>query len=104
MGESGREAPTLASRYVKLTEDRHQQALYRLAAVGQYLYDTMGDRGSDRPAPLPLMAMEPLWEAQRLIDLAIKHGQRTRRDCLGGQLELVERVGRIAVKEKPDAV
>jgi hypothetical protein len=60
-----------AADFVKLTDDQHQQALYRLAAVGQYLYDTMaGD-----------------------ADLAIKHGQRTRRRCLGGQLDLVERRG-----------
>ena len=79
-----------------LTEDRHQQALYRLAAVTQYLYDTMnGDEDSDRstPDPLPLMAMESVREAQRLLDKAIKDGQRTRRECLGGHLELVERAG-----------
>jgi hypothetical protein len=29
-------------------------------------------------------------KAQRQIDLAIKHGQRTRRRCLGGDLKLVE--------------
>lgn len=84
------------SAYVRLTEDRHQQALYRLAAVAQYLYDTMnGDAESDRPTPdpLPQMAMEPLREAQRQIDLAIKEGQRTRRKCLGGHLDLVERLG-----------
>lgn len=82
--------------YLRLTEDRHQQALYRLAATAQYLYDTMnGDADSNRatPDPLPLMAMEPLREAQRLLDLAIKNGQRTRRQCLGGHLELVERRG-----------
>lgn len=81
------------SPYVTLTEDRHQQALYRLAAVGQYLYDTMnGDAESDRdtPDPLPQLAMEQVREAQRLIDLAIKHGQRTRRRCIGGELRLVE--------------
>lgn len=85
------------SDYVKLTEDRHQQALYRLAAVGQYLYDTMnGDAESDRdtPDPLPLMSMEKVREVQRLIDEAIKHGQRTRRECLGGQLVLQERLPR----------
>lgn len=85
-----------ATDFVKIAEDRHQQALYRLAAVAQYLYDTMnGDADSDRatPDPLPLLAMEQVREAQRLIDLAIKHGQRTRRECLGGHLELVERVG-----------
>jgi hypothetical protein len=85
-----------AADLVKLTEDRHQQALYRLAAVAQYLYDTMnGDADSDRdvPDPLPLMSMEQVREAQRLIDLAIKHGQRTRRECLGGHIELVERPG-----------
>lgn len=82
--------------YVHLTEDRHQQALYRLAAVAQYLYDTMnGDEESDRaiPDPLPPLAMEPLRGAQNLIDLAIKYGQRTRRECLGGELKLVERPG-----------
>jgi hypothetical protein len=83
-----------ATDFLHLTEDRHQQALYRLAAVGQYLYDTMnGDQESDRetPDPLPLMAMECVREAQRQIDLAIKHGQRSRRRCLGGDLRLVER-------------
>jgi hypothetical protein len=83
-----------AADFVKLTDDQHQQALYRLAAVGQYLYDTMaGDADSDRPEPMPAMAMEHVREAQRQIDLAIKHGQRTRRRCLGGQLDLVERRG-----------
>lgn len=80
--------------YIRLTDDRHQQALYRLAAVGQYLYDTMnGDADSDRdtPDPLPLIAMESVREVQRLIDKAIKDGQRTRRMCLDGHLELVER-------------
>lgn len=85
-----------ASDFVKLTEDRHQQALYRLAAVTQYLYDTMnGDDESDRdtPDPLPLLSMEKVREAQRLLDAAIKQGQRTRRECLGGHLQLVEREG-----------
>lgn len=83
-----------ASDFLHLTEDRRQQALYRLAAVGQYLYDTMaGDADSDRPEPMPAMAMECVREAQRQIDLAIKLGQRTRRECLGGHLELVERRG-----------
>lgn len=85
-----------ATDFVKITEDRHQQALYRLAAVAQYLYDTMNgdaDSGRDVPDPLPLLSMERVREAQRLIDLAIKHGQRTRRQCLGGHLELVERPG-----------
>jgi hypothetical protein len=82
------------SDYVRLTEDQHQQALYRLAAIDQYLYDTMaGDEDSDRPEPLPLMAMECVREAQRQILAAIKHGQRTRRECLGGHLKLVERAG-----------
>lgn len=80
--------------YVTLTKDAHQQALYRLAAIDQYLYDTMaGDEESDRPEPLPAMAMECVREAQRQILLAIKHGQRTRRRCLGGHLELVEQPG-----------
>ena len=88
--------------YVRLTDDHHQQALYRLAAVGQYLYDTMaGDEDSDRPEPLPQMAMECVRVAQRQIDLAIKHGQRTRRECLGGHLRLVERPG--AWTERDDA-
>ncbi len=81
---------------MKLTEDRHQQALYRLSAVAQYLYDTMnGDAESDRdtPDPLPVLSMEQVREVQRLLDLAIKHGQRTRRECLGGELELVEQKG-----------
>jgi hypothetical protein len=83
---------TKATDYLHLTEDKHQQALYRLAAVGQYLYDTMaGDADSDRSEPMPAMAMECVREAQRQIDLAIKHGQRTRRRCLGGDLKLVER-------------
>lgn len=83
---------TRTSDYLRLTEDNHQQALYRLAAVGQYLYDTMaGNEDSDRPEPLPQMAMECVREAQRQIDQAIKHGQRTRRRCLGGDLKLVER-------------
>jgi hypothetical protein len=86
------------SDFVHLTEDKHQQALYRLAAAGQYLYDTMaGDEDSDRPEPLPVLSMECVREAQRQIDLAIKHGQRTRRECLGGQIELVERAGPQAV-------
>lgn len=91
-----------AGQYVRLTEDRHQQALYRLAAVGQYLYDTMnGNERSDRdaPDPLPAMAMEKVREAQMAINLAIKHGQRARRQCIGGQLELVERVGDIPVNQ-----
>lgn len=84
------------SHYVHLTDDKHQQALYRLAAIDQYLYDTMaGDEDSDRPEPLPLMAMECVREAQRQIQAAIKHGQRTRPECLGGHLELVERAGTI---------
>ena len=77
----------------ELPADRRQVALWRLAAVAQYLYDTMnGDSDSDRdvPDPLPLMSMEQVREAQRLIDLAIKHGQRTRRRCIGGELELHE--------------
>ena len=85
-------------RPVHLTEDKHQQALYRLAAVEQYLYDVMnGDEESDRdtPDPLPLLSMECVREAQRQIMAAIKHGQRTRRECLGGHLELVERAGSI---------
>jgi hypothetical protein len=87
-----------ASDYVRLTEDKHQQALYRLAAVDQYLYDTMaGDEDSDRPEPLPLLSMECVREAQRQIMLAIKHGQRTRRECLGGHLVLTEREGSIPV-------
>jgi hypothetical protein len=99
--ELSRESPDLPRRnrrepqYIHLSEDRHQQALYRLAAVGQYLYDTMnGDADSDRdtPDPLPLLAMEQVREVQRLIDLAIKHGQITRRRCLGGDLELIERL------------
>ncbi len=91
-----------ATDFVRLTEDKHQQALYRLAAVGQYLYDTMaGDADSDRPEPMPAMAMEHVREAQRQIDLAIKHGQRTRRECLGGEIELVERPG--PQWEGPDA-
>lgn len=93
------EIPMSAADLVKLTEDRHQQALYRLAAVQQYLYDTMnGDHDSDRntPDPLPAMAMDHVREIQRLLFHAIKDGQRTRRECLGGHLELVERPGRWA--------
>jgi hypothetical protein len=77
----------------EIGDDRQQVALWRLAAVAQYLYDTMnGDAESDReaPDPLPLLAMEPVREAQRLIDLAIKNGQRTRRRRIGGELELRE--------------
>lgn len=82
--------------FICLSDDRHQQALYRLSALGQYLYDTMnGDEDSDRdtPDPLPLLSMECVREAQRQIDRAIKNGQRTRRRCLGGELELIERPG-----------
>jgi hypothetical protein len=81
-----------AAECVELTEDRHQQALYRLAAVNQYLYDTMGgdERSDQSRAPMPKLAMEPLREAQSLIELAIKNGQRTRRKCLGGDLVLIE--------------
>lgn len=83
--------------YLRLTDDPHQQALYRLAALGQYLFDTMGSGPeSDRPRPMPVIAMEHVWEAQRQIDLAIKQGQRTRRRCLGGELELVEQAGHLA--------
>lgn len=88
--------------YLRLTDDRHQQALYRLAAVAQYLYDTMnGDAESDRdiPDPLPVISMEQVREAQRVIDLAIKHGQRTRRECLGGQLVLCERAGSVSSRK-----
>lgn len=85
---------TPASDFVHITADKHQQALYRLAAIGQYLYDTMaGDEDSDRSEPMPAMAMECVREAQRQIDLALKHGQRTRRECLGGHLKLVEMLG-----------
>lgn len=85
---------SLSDRSALLTEDRHQQALYRLAAVAQYLYDTMnGSPRSDRTAddPLPALSMERVREAQDAIDAAIKNGQRTRRTCLAGQLELIER-------------
>lgn len=96
----GERAPRqTGSAYVRLTEDRHQQALYRLEAVAEYLYDTMnGNAESDRPTPdpLPQMAMEQVREVQRRLDLAIKHGQRTRRKCLGGHLDLVERPGHMA--------
>lgn len=78
--------------------DRHQVALWRLAAVAQYLYDTMaGDGDSDRGSPLPSLATESLREAQRLIDVAIKDGQRTRRSCIAGQVELCE-----MWKDEPD--
>lgn len=70
--------------------DAHQLALYRLHAVSQYLYDTMADADSDRPSPLPGLATEHLRNAQVEIDEAIKQGQRTRRECLAGQLELSE--------------
>jgi len=70
----------------------HQVALWRLAAVDQYLYDTMaGDAESERPEPLPLLAMEKVREAQAAIHQAIKNGQRTRRTCLGGEMKLAER-------------
>lgn len=83
----------MSRQYLRLTEDRHQQALYRLAAVSQYLYDTMnGNADSDRPEPdpLPWLSMEKVREAQVAIDAAIKNGQRTRRICLAGQIELIE--------------
>lgn len=73
--------------------DPHQRALFRLAAVEQYLYDTMnGDSESNRdsPDPLPTLAMEPVREAQRQIALAIKHGQRTHRECIASQIVLSE--------------
>lgn len=76
----------------ELGADPHQVALWRLAAVYQYIYDTMhGDSGSDRGSPLPILATESLRQAQRLIDQAINDGQRTRRSCIGGELVLVER-------------
>ncbi len=74
-------------------DDRHQIALYRLAAIDQYLYDVMnGDRESSReePDPLPLMSMECVRDVQDLIQKAIKNGQRTRRRCLGGEMKLSE--------------
>lgn len=87
----------MTGHYIRITEDRHQEALYRLALVQQYLYDTMnggGQRtGRGTPDPLPVLSMDQVREVQRLIDLAIKYGQRTRRECLGGHLELDERRG-----------
>jgi hypothetical protein len=73
--------------------DRHKVALWRLAAVAQYLYDTMnGDAESDRnrPDPLPPYAMEKVRDAQAAIDEAIGRGQRTRRVTIGGELDLNE--------------
>lgn len=82
--------------YIRLTDDRHQQALWRLSAVSQYLYDTMnGDSDSDRDRsdPLPLIAMEKVRDIQALLDEAIKQGQRTRRSCIGGEIVLAEQPG-----------
>lgn len=63
-----------------LTTDKHTRALARLAAVDQYLYDTMGgDWKSDRPMPLPGLAMEHVRRAQHEIHLAIRAACRTRR-------------------------
>jgi len=84
------------TRFLHLTEDRAQQAIFRLAAVDQYLYDVMnGDDESDRdrPDPLPSLPMDHVREAQRQIRDALKYAQRTRRRCVGGELELVERKG-----------
>lgn len=74
-------------------DDRHQVALWRLSAVEQYLYDVMnGDEESDRdhPDPMPALAMESVRDAQRAIREAIRVGQRARRKCIGGELELRE--------------
>jgi len=76
---------------VVLTDDKHQQSLYRLAAVGQYLYDSFGS--DENRGGLPLLALEKVREAQDAIDEAIKQGQRTRRRCIGGEIKLVERPG-----------
>ena len=98
-GGYDRDEVEVCPHHPDLTEDRHQQALYRLSAAAQYLYDTMnGDHRSSEtgvrpPDPLPQMAMERVREAQIAIEDAIKHGQRTRRRCLGGELELHERPG-----------
>lgn len=76
-------------------DDQHRVTLERLAAVGQYLYDTMnGDAasGDQRPPdPLPELAMEHVRAAQAAIDAAIKAGQRARPGCVGGELDLAER-------------
>jgi hypothetical protein len=76
-----------------VSDDPHVAALWRLAGVAQYLYDTMGGdyrSSGDRPSPLPALATENLREAQRRIDKAIGAGLRIRRVCLGGELDLVE--------------
>ncbi len=88
-------------RYLQLDVDKHQQALWRLAAVSQYLYDTMaGDSKSDRPEPLPGLAMDAVRQAQACLDRALMYGARTRprKECSGGQIELVERVGPMGIE------
>lgn len=78
----------------ELTVDPHTAALFRLAAVTQYLYDTTGgDNFSSEQfhrSPLPEMATEKVREAQRLLHEAVKDGQRVRRVCIGGELTLTE--------------
>ena len=71
------------------------ETLFRLAAVSQYLYDTMnGDHLSkhhdSRKDPLPPLAMESVREAQRLLLQAVKDGQREHRVFVGGQIKLSE--------------
>ena len=76
------------------TDDAHQQSLYRLAAVSQYLYDCFGN--NTNRGELPLLALEQVRKAQDAIDEAIKQGQRVRRRCLGGELDLIEKPGHLA--------
>lgn len=71
-----------------------QEALERLSAAHQYLYDTMnGDQESDRPAPdpLPAVAMEHVRRAQVELHEAIRVGARRDRRKVGlSDLKLVE--------------
>jgi hypothetical protein len=80
--------------YKRVDDDPLQEALERLSAVGQYLYDTMnGDEDSDRdrPDPLPAVAMECVRRAQVAVDEAIRLGSRRDRRKVGRSgLKLVE--------------
>lgn len=94
MAEPGDKRQPAIVPTAQIHDDRHQVALWRLAAVEQYLYDTMnGDHESDRmtPDPMPKLAIEQVREAQQCIRRAIREGQRTRRSCIGGEMELAER-------------
>lgn len=97
--ESVNSAPASSSGAIVPTSElpfaRHEAAMRRLAAVGQYLYDTMngdGDSSSDeRPSdPLPELAMEHIRQAQELLYKALGAGRRACRADVDG-LVLVER-------------